>query len=169
MKLCQLAIFVLLCSGCATTPPPPPSASPTPSPSPADPFEAWRMQNDQFMQEVSHTQGVVCTASGLCYEGLSQGAASPPDDNDLVVVSYNQTLIDGSPVQSFDKAAPARFPAGKVIWGFVEALKLMHAPAKARFYVPAKLAFEDRGAGTRVPPWSALIIDAELIKVDRVQ
>jgi FKBP-type peptidyl-prolyl cis-trans isomerase len=121
------------------------------------------------MQELTRTQGVVCTASGLCYEGLSQGVAAPPDDNDLVVISYKQTLINGSPVESFDSTLPARFPAGKVIVGFVEALKLMRAPAKARFYVPAKLAFNDRGAGTRVPPWSALIIDAELVRVDRVE
>lgn len=172
MKLHYSMALAVFCSSCATPVTAPPSSRPmneTQTSAPVGPFDAWKAKNDEFMRQVSRTPGVECTPTGLCYEGLRQGTAPPPDDDDLVVIAYRQTLIDGSPVQSFDREAPARFAAGKVIWGFVEALKLMHAPAEARFYVPAQLAFDDRGAGTRVPPWSALIIDVELIRVGRVE
>lgn len=162
MKRAFAVLLLVFCAGCATQP----NLGPEESRS-VSPLEKWRAQNDEFMTQVSVTEGVSCTDSGLCYKMIRHGQSAPPDDNDVVVLSYRQTLIDGSLVESFDSDSPAQFPAGNVIKGFVEALKLMKAPARAQFYIPAALAFADRGAGTRVPPWSVLIIDAQLIRVIR--
>jgi FKBP-type peptidyl-prolyl cis-trans isomerase len=84
----------------------------------------------------------------------------------VVTINFREALIDGTAVQSSEPGIPVRFPTGNVIPGFIQALQLMQAPAKARFYIPASLAYADRGAGTKVLPYSALVIDVELLKVE---
>jgi len=55
------------------------------------------------------------------------------------------------------------FALTRVIKGWTEGVQLMSPGSKYRFYVPQELAYGSRGAGGRIPPYSALVFDIELL------
>jgi FKBP-type peptidyl-prolyl cis-trans isomerase FklB len=84
-----------------------------------------------------------------------------------VTVHYRGTLIDGTEFDSsFRRGEPATFPVNGVIAGWTEALQLMSEGAKYKLYIPADLAYGERGAGQAIGPNETLIFDVELLSVE---
>ena len=110
--------------------------------------------------------GVVTLPSGLEYKIITQGSGPKPSASDTVVCNYRGTLIDG---QEFDSSAKhgqaATFPVSGVIKGWTEALQLMPVGSKWELYVPASLAYGDRGAGPTIAPGSTLVFEVELLSI----
>ena len=80
---------------------------------------------------------------------------------------YRGTLINGKQFDSsYDRGEPATFPVNGVIKGWTEALQMMKEGDKWRLYIPYNLAYGERGAGQDIPPYSTLIFDIELLKVN---
>jgi FKBP-type peptidyl-prolyl cis-trans isomerase FklB len=100
----------------------------------------------------------------LQYKVLAEGAGDSPKPGDTVSVNYRGTLIDGKEFDSNAKRGqPVTFPVGGVIRGWTEALQLMKAGAKWELYIPAELAYGDRGQGSNIEPGSTLIFEVELV------
>ena len=107
------------------------------------------------------------TASGLQYEIMTAGTGSTPKATDTVTTHYHGTLLDGTVFDSsVERGQPIDFPVNRVIAGWTEALQLMKTGAKYRLYIPYNLAYGEQGAGGQIGPFSALIFDVELIKVN---
>jgi FKBP-type peptidyl-prolyl cis-trans isomerase FklB len=120
-----------------------------------------------FLEANKKNEGIVTTASGLQYKVLQQGSGKPPVASDRVTVHYTGTLIDGTPFDSSVKRGqPATFNVGGVIRGWTEALQLMKEGDKWMLYIPYDLAYGERGSGGQIPPYSTLIFEVELIKVN---
>jgi FKBP-type peptidyl-prolyl cis-trans isomerase len=120
-----------------------------------------------FLQENGKKPGVVTTASGLQYEVVQEGKGPKATKDNTVTVHYAGTLLDGREFDSsYKRGEPAQFPVGGVIQGWVEGLQLMNAGSKYKFYIPAALAYGERGAGNTIPPHSTLIFDVELLKIN---
>ncbi len=120
-----------------------------------------------FLAENAKKEGVKTTSSGLQYEVIKSGSGATPSASDKVTVHYTGTLLDGSKFDSsVDRGQPATFPVNGVIAGWTEALQLMKEGDKWRLYIPFALAYGERGAGQDIPPFSTLIFDVELIKVN---
>jgi len=121
----------------------------------------------KFLEGNAKKEGVKSLPSGLQYKVIQAGSGAPPKKTDSVTVHYRGTLIDGTEFDSSHKRGkPATFQVDRVIAGWTEALQLMKPGAKWQLFIPANLAYGERGAGPRIGPNSTLIFDVELIKVN---
>lgn len=125
-------------------------------------------EGEKFLAENGKKAGVKTTASGLQYEVLTEGKGDSPKATDTVTVHYKGTLLNGETFDSsYDRGQPVSFPLQNVIPGWTEGLQLMKAGGKSKFYIPAALAYGDRGAGGKIGPNETLIFEVELIKVEK--
>jgi FKBP-type peptidyl-prolyl cis-trans isomerase FkpA len=110
---------------------------------------------------------VKTTASGLQYEVIKPDTDSThPKATDRVTVHYRGTTLDGNEFDSsYSRQEPITFALNQVIPGWTEGVQLMTEGAKYRFFIPAELAYGERGAGP-IEPNSTLIFDVELIKIE---
>ncbi len=123
---------------------------------------------EAFLAENKKKEGIVTTDSGLQYKVLKQGDGPKPQSTDKVTVHYRGTLLDGTEFDSsYKRGQPASFQVGGVIRGWTEALQLMNVGSKYQLFIPAGLAYGQRGAGQRIGPNSMLIFDVELLSIDK--
>jgi len=127
---------------------------------------ANRKTGEEFLAANKAKPGVVTLPSGLQYKILQEGTGPKPTASDTVSCNYVGTLISG---KEFDASAkhggPASFPVSGVIKGWTEALQLMPVGSKWQLFVPADLAYGDRGAGGDIGPGDTLIFEVELLSI----
>ena len=124
-------------------------------------------EGKKFLTENSKKDGVVTLESGLQYEIIKSGEGAKPTINDQVTTHYHGTLLDGTVFDSsVERGQPATFPVSGVIKGWTEALQLMNVGSKWRLFVPYDLAYGERGAGPQIGPFTTLIFEVELIKIN---
>lgn len=120
-----------------------------------------------FLEANKKAEGVKVTASGLQYKVLATGKGKAPAATSNVTVHYTGKLIDGTVFDSsVERGEPASFGVNQVIPGWTEALQMMHEGDKWQLVIPYDLAYGERGAGGQIPPYSTLIFEVELIKVN---
>ena len=128
--------------------------------------ESNRAAGRDFLAANAKKEGVKTTSSGLQYQVLSQGTGPKPAKHQSVRVHYTGRLIDGKVFDSsVQRGEPAEFGLTQVIAGWTEGLQLMPVGSKYRFFIPAELAYGDRGAPGAIPPAAALIFDVELLEI----
>ena len=120
-------------------------------------------EGKEFLAKNAKRADVDTTASGLQYTIIAEGAGEKVTPNDTVVVNYKGTLIDGT---VFDENEETEFVANRVIRGWTEGLALLGEGGKATLYIPAELAYGERG-NQAIAPNSVLIFDVEVVKVKR--
>ena len=117
-----------------------------------------------FIAEFKKEAGVQTTASGLAYKVLKEGNGNAPAATDMVQVNYVGKLIDGT-VFDESKGKPAEFRVDGVIKGWTEILQLMKPGGKVKVVIPSDLAYGARYAGEKIPPFSTLVFEIELVKI----
>lgn len=128
--------------------------------------KAAKETGEKYLAENAKKEGVIVTASGLQYMVLQEGTGRQPKATDKVRCHYEGMLTDGTMFDSsIQRGEPAVFGLNQVIAGWTEGLQLMKEGAKYRFFIPYNLGYGERGAGSSIPPFAALIFDVELIKV----
>ena len=128
--------------------------------------EKNQKEGDDFLAKNKSKSGVKVTASGLQYEIVKAGNGPKPKATDTVKVDYTGTKIDGTKFDSsVDRGQPATFPLNGVIPGWTEGMQLMPVGSQFKFYIPAKLAYGERGPGT-IGPNATLIFDVKLISIE---
>jgi len=126
-----------------------------------------RAAGDDFLAENKSKDGVQVTDSGLQYKVIEEGEGDSPTPADKVTVHYTGTLIDGKVFDSsVQRGEPAQFGVTQVISGWVEGLQLMKPGAKFEFYIPQELAYGEQGSPGSIPPYSALVFEVELVKIN---
>ena len=116
-----------------------------------------------FLAANAKKENVDTTASGLQYTIVAEGAAEKVAPQDTVWVNYKGTLIDGT---VFDENDSTKFVANRVIKGWTEGLGLLGEGGKATLYIPADLAYGERG-NRNIEPNSVLVFDVEVLKVGK--
>lgn len=119
-----------------------------------------------FLTENKTREGVVETASGLQYEVLRPGNGPKPTMASKVVVHYEGTLLDGTKFDSsYDRGEPLDYPVAQFVRGWQEGLQLMPTGSKYKLFVPAGLAYGERGSPPTIGPNETLIFVMELLEV----
>ena len=130
--------------------------------------EKNKKDGEAFLAKNKGAKGVKTTASGLQYKIITAGKGKSPTAEDTVTVNYRGTLIDGTEFDSsYKRNQPATFPVKGVIPGWTEALQLMKEGAKWMLYIPASLAYGERGAGQMIGPNSTLVFEVELLSIKK--
>jgi FKBP-type peptidyl-prolyl cis-trans isomerase FklB len=125
-----------------------------------------RKEGEAFLAANKSKEGVVTLPSGLQYKILTAGTGPKPTASDTVTCNYRGTLLNGKEFDSsYKRAEPTSFPVGGVIKGWTEALQLMPVGSKWQLFIPADMAYGDRGAGGDIGPGETLIFEVELLSI----
>ena len=128
--------------------------------------ENYRGEGRTFLAANAKKKGVITLPSGLQYMVLREGTGSIPKSGDTVTVTYRGTLINGKEFDSsFRDNKPATFRLNAVIPGWREALSMMKEGAKWKLFIPADLAFGERGPLAD----KVVIYELELLSVQPAQ
>ncbi|WP_197429397.1 peptidylprolyl isomerase [Flavobacterium rakeshii] len=124
------------------------------------------------------------TASGLRYKILESGSAGKPIPGSEVYIEYagffqNGTVFDTSDPETAKKFGtymqqrdmqggymPIPFTVGKktgMIPGFIEAIEQLNVGDKLIAYIPAHLAYGEKGAGRLIPPNTDLAFEIKML------
>lgn len=122
----------------------------------------------EFLAKNAKREEVTTTKSGLQYEVLKDGEGKvSPKPTDKVTTHYHGTLLDGTVFDSsVERGQPIDFPVNGVIKGWTEALQLMQVGDKYKLFIPADLAYGNRGAGDKIGPGETLIFEVELLAIN---
>ena len=138
-------------------------------------FDALQKENqgtnkedgEAFLEANKANKEVITLPSGLQYTVMTEGSGEKPTLNSNVTTHYHGTTIDGNVFDSsVQRGQPASFPVNGVIKGWTEALQLMAVGSKWKLFIPAELAYGERGAGADIGPHSALVFEVELLSID---
>jgi len=122
---------------------------------------------EAFLADNKTKDGVIEIGNGIQYKVLSEGSGASPTLEDQITIHYHGTTIDGNVFDSsVERGEPATFPLGGLIPGWQKVLPLMKEGSKWEIFLPYQEAYGERGAGRDIPPYSALIFEIELIKVN---
>ena len=110
--------------------------------------------------------GVKATTSGLQYRIIKDGKGAPPTKSAKAEVHYRGWTIDGNEFDScHSRKQPSTFGITQVIPGWTEALSMMKPGAKWEIVVPQELAYGPGGKRPKIPPYSTLRFEIELLSV----
>lgn len=121
---------------------------------------------EAFLAQNKEKKGVVTLPDGLQYKIITDGSGASPGPSDIVTVSYEGRLLDGTKFDSSDKT---QFQASGVIKGWTEALTKMKVGSKWDLYIPSDLAYGAGGRPPKIEPGSTLLFTVELLGIEHPQ
>lgn len=160
-RRCGLAVLALTSTlgvtACSDITPQPLDGPQVRAATPAKPVDPW----------APGAPGVVAL-QGVRYKIIKTGSDKGihPKRSDDIVVRYEGRLLDGKVFDSSkaDKNGLDTFPLSRLIPGWVATVQLMRPGDEWQVYVPAYLAYGEKGSGP-IPPNADLVFDIELVSV----
>jgi FKBP-type peptidyl-prolyl cis-trans isomerase len=124
-------------------------------------------EGEEFLAKNKKESGVVALPNGLQFKINAPGDQNvKPTATDTVVVNYTGTFLDGKEFDSSKKqGVPAKFVLGGVIPGWTQGLQQIGKGGKIKLFIPANLAYGEKGAGSVIPANATLIFEVELLEV----
>ena len=133
-------------------------------------MERLRLAEDSILNDyiMKNKIKAVPTESGLIYIKKKSGTGVKAENGKLVSVHYTGKFLDGEVFDSSEGKEPIQIVLGKgsVIPGWEEGIALMREGEKGLLILPSKIAYAERGAGNVIPPYTPIMFDVELIKVE---
>lgn len=122
----------------------------------------------EWLSEVEAMDGVQKTESGLLYRIDREGdGAQATEDADVVLVNYEGKTRTGVVFDSsYERGEPMAIALNRVIPGWTEGMKLVKEGGQITLWIPAELAYGERGAGQDIAPNEALEFKVELLEVN---
>lgn len=138
-------------------------------------FDAAMKENTEasakWLAEVEQMDGVKKTESGILYRIDREGnGKKATKDTDVVLVNYEGKLRTGKVFDSsYERGEPISFALNQVIKGWTEGMKLVKTGGQITLWIPAELAYGERGAGEDIGPGEALEFKVELLELNPKQ
>src|SRR5258706_1694551 len=127
---------------------------------------ASKKVGEEYLAANKTKDGVVTLPSGLQYKILTEGTGPKPTAADSVTCNYRGTLLNGTEFDSsYKRGHPETFPVTGVIKGWTEALQLMPVGSQWQLFIPAELAYGERGPSPEIGPNSTLVFEVELLSI----
>lgn len=123
----------------------------------------------EWLKKIEKKDGVVKTESGLLYRIDREGTGVyATEDTDVVRVNYEGKTRTGKVFDSsYERGEAIEFPLNGVIRGWTEGMKLINESGQITLWIPAEMAYGERGAGADIGPNEALEFKVELLQVTK--
>lgn len=124
----------------------------------------------QWHTENAERADVMQSDSGMQYKVIQAGLENgmTPRSGEEVVAMYHGYRTDGAVFDSsYERNLPFIFTTTRVIRGWTEAVENMKVCEARTLYLPADLAYGNRGAGADIRPGDTLVFNMQLIRVNR--
>jgi FKBP-type peptidyl-prolyl cis-trans isomerase FklB len=119
-----------------------------------------------FLKENSLKPGVKQLENGIQYEVLQTGNGPNPTETDVITAHFVGSFIDGTVFESsVASGKPATFSLTEVIEGWTKTFPRMKVGDKWRVFIPASLAYRERGQAPVIQPNQMLIYELELLEI----
>jgi FKBP-type peptidyl-prolyl cis-trans isomerase len=129
-------------------------------------IERNRMLEKQLFDNIKGQPGVGTLPNGVCYIIVKAGNGLRPLVTDSVSVHIKGYLPEGKVFEdTYTRNIPLKTVPANLIAGMKEALQIMPAGSVWRIFIPASLAYADKGVTGIIPPYSAVVFDVELLEV----
>ncbi len=128
--------------------------------------EENKAKGEAFLAKNAKRENVFTTSSGLQYEMLDMAEGERPSLYSTVKCVYKGMTIDGKVFdEHWDENNPMEIKIINMIDGWIEALQMMPVGAKWKLYIPAELAYGERGAGRAIGANETLIFEIKLLEI----
>ncbi len=108
--------------------------------------------------------------TGIYYQIDSLGEGESPVTGDEVIYNYKISMLNGSVLyQNEDRPARLLIDQEDAEIGLHEALKMLRLGDKGFFILPSHRAFGVAGDQNKVPPFTALVYQLEIIEIQKQQ
>ncbi len=117
--------------------------------------------------EKQQLEGMQENKAGLFYLVWGEPTGDYVETNNIVILNYKVSLLDGTECYNTKKGSPKEFLVGHggVESGLEMAVLLMKEGQKGKFILPPHLAHGLIGDNNRIPPLAILVFDIELLAV----
>lgn len=118
----------------------------------------------QLFTNIKQRPGLGILPNGVHYFILKSSQGQRPLPADTVTIQLRGTLADGTVFEDTYRKSPVKITPAEMVPGVSEALQMMPVGSKWQIYVPAMLAYADKGTAV-IPPNSALVLEIELLSI----
>jgi FKBP-type peptidyl-prolyl cis-trans isomerase len=129
---------------------------------------------EKYVDELS-LKNIIKTPEGVIVAIEKEGSGVQVDSGMNVKVNYtgqlfNGTVFDSNQDSAFGHLEPFGFVAGarQVIEGWDIGVKKLKAGSKAKIFIPSMLGYGIQGSGPKLPPYSNLLFDIEVLEANLV-
>jgi FKBP-type peptidyl-prolyl cis-trans isomerase FklB len=124
-----------------------------------------RKKSELFLAENRKQPDVKVLPNGVQYREIKAGFGLRPTARDVAVLNWRGTTLAGDEFDGSDTGQPMNMPVAELVAGFQSAVTLMQEGSHWQVWIPAALAYGERGVGTVVGPNETLVLDLELVSV----
>lgn len=118
----------------------------------------------QLFTNIKQRPGLGILPNGVHYFILKSAQGQRPLPTDTVTIQLRGTLADGTVFEDTYRKSPVKITPAEMVPGVSEALQMMPIGSKWQIYVPAMLAYAEKGTAV-IPPNSALVLEIELLAI----